>query len=126
MFFGRSFGMCSRGLGRTRAWTLPYVVRRDEADPALKRHIGPGPIEHHGQPIAEPDEPENVQKDPEQPGEKSGDSQSENVADRRSPSDGGHDAVIAIVERLKRLLSDGAHDVARRVRALLDRDLGDA
>src|SRR5206468_9209038 len=44
MFFGRSFGMCSRGLGRTRAWTLPYVVRRDEADPALKRHIGPGPL----------------------------------------------------------------------------------
>ena len=48
------------------------------------------------------------------------------VGDRRGAADGGHVAEIAIRERPQRLVLDRAQDVARRMRAHLDRHLRDA
>ena len=67
-----------------------------------------------------------MKEDPEQPGEKPGDSEAEKVADGGSATDRGHDAVVAVMERLERFPSNGARDVARGVRALLDGHLGHA
>ena len=102
------------------------MLGSDQAHPALKRDVGPGPFEHDGDAVAETDEPEDVQEDPEQPREIARDSQAEDVAHRRSASDRRHDAVVAIVKGFERLLSDGTHDVPGCVRTLLHRDLRDA
>src|SRR6185369_6773880 len=84
------------------------------------------PLGHHEDAVAETDQPEDVQEDPEHPGRKPGHFQPEDVADRRPATDGGHRAEVLVAERLERTSTDGAQDVARCMPSLLHRDLRDA
>src|SRR5437899_3379786 len=84
------------------------------------------PLGHDDDAVAKTDQPEDVQEDPEEPRRKPGHLQSEDVADRRPATDGGHRAEVLVAERLERTPVDGAQDVARRVPSLLHRDLRDA
>src|SRR3954447_18061256 len=98
----------------------------NQADAALMREVGPRPLGHHDDAVAEADQPEDVQEDPEQPGDVAGDLQAEHVADCRAAADRRHDAVVLVAEWLQRSPGDRAADVLAGAGALLHRDLRDA
>src|SRR4051812_5508113 len=95
------------------------VHASDQPDTALLCDVGPGPLGHHDKAAAEADQPEDVEKDPEQPGEKPRHIQAEDRADGGAAADGRHDAVVLVAERLERLARDGPPDVLAGARALL-------
>src|SRR5881397_1131686 len=93
----------------------------NQTDAALEGHKGVRPLRHDDDAVAEPDQPEDVQEDPEQPGKETGYLQPEDFADRRPATDRGHRPEVSVAKRLQRPLLDRAQDVARGVSALLHR-----
>ena len=48
----------------------PEATASDQSDATLERQVGPGPLGEHRDAIAEADQPENVDEEPDHPGEK--------------------------------------------------------
>src|SRR5260221_1479957 len=95
----------------------------NQPDAALEREKGIRPFRHHDDAIAEADQPEDVEEDPEQPREETRHFQTEDLADGRPSTDGGHRPVVLVAKRLELTPLNGAQDVACGVRSLLHRDL---
>src|SRR5262249_53292358 len=74
----------------------PHAVACDEPNAALHRDIGPRPLDHHEESVAEPDEPEEVQEEPAEPSEDSRDLESKDLTHGGTSSDRRHDAVVVI------------------------------
>src|SRR5438874_2392365 len=104
-------------------WWSGVRLASNQTDAPLERKVGPGPLGHDDEAVAKSYQPEDVEKDPEEPREEAGDLETEHVADRGSPADGRHDAVVMVAKRRERPPLDGAADVAPRAGALLHRHL---
>src|SRR5207247_9978400 len=84
-----------------------------------KREIGPRPFAEHGDAIAEPDQPKDVEEYPEEPAEKTGQLNPSDHADGAAAADHRHRSVVAIPKRLERAVRERPPDVSRGVRAFL-------
>src|SRR5690606_20104243 len=102
------------GNGAASFWASSFWSRlsRPQDDPRrpLVAPVGPGPVEHHHQPVAETDQEEDVRREPEPPGQRAGQPQLAQVHDRGHAADGGEVAVVAIAERCRRLSGEARAD----------------
>lgn len=70
----------------------------DEAGAAFVGHVRPCPLNENEQAVAESDEIENVNEEPGEPGEESGDVNAAEFGDGGGASDGGDGAFVPVVE----------------------------
>src|SRR5262249_4178243 len=85
-------------------------VARDEPRPALVAGVGQGPLEHHHEAVAEPDEIEDVDEAPHEPGEEAMEAQPRDLGDRRASADDGQRALVEVVEGPQRLAPEARED----------------
>src|SRR6476661_4561610 len=121
---GTSGDSAAGGLGFLRRLRAPWL--RDEARPPLIREIGPRPFQHHDDAVPEADQEEDVDEDPEQPGDEPAEMEPADVGHRLPPSDDGELALVPITEGLARLSGEVSPNRSRRVSAHLNRGGGDA
>src|SRR5215468_7691981 len=96
---------------------------RDEPGTAIARNVVVHPLRQHQQSILEFDEIHQVDEDPHEPGDESGDAKEAKIGDSFVAADGREVAFVEIVERLGRGTSGGARaNEARHPAALLHRD----
>src|SRR5688572_19402420 len=105
----------------------PNVIARcraprsgDEASATLEREIRPGPIDQDQDPIAKPNQVEDVNEDPEEPREEPRGLYWPNLGDRPSPPDDRELALVAKMKRLSRPAGLIAENGLRRVTPHLD------
>ena len=75
----------------------------DQPDTALVCQVGGRPLQHHRDPVPEPDQEEDVQEQPEQPSEIAREPQEAEIRDRGVAADGGEVARIDVAEGRGRL-----------------------
>src|SRR5258707_13520138 len=80
----------------------------NQPDTALESEKGIRPFRHHDDAIAEADQPDDAEEDPEQPREETRHFQTDHLADGRPATDGGHRPVARIAKRLERTRLKGA------------------
>src|ERR1044072_6793411 len=73
-------------------------VAEDDARGARVGEIGPGPVDQHYEPAAEPDQEINVQQQPEPPGEDPGELESRQLRNRGMAANGGERAPVRVTE----------------------------
>ncbi len=76
--------------------------------------------------VAKADQEEDVDEQPEQPGEEAGRLDRPDLGDGGAPADRGQHPLVDVTERQPRLAAQGAHDVLRGVPPLLHGGGGDA
>src|SRR6516164_4601731 len=110
--------------GRLRLARRP--VADDAAAGAPPGEVAPGQVDQRGDPVAPAEQGDQVQREPGEPGERAVDAHpARKLDDRGAVPDGGHDALVAVTERLRRpsLLEPG--DLVRGVLAHLQGRLGE-
>src|SRR3954451_4240767 len=100
-----------RARARVESLRAP-VASGDEANRTLIAEIRPRPLDQHHDPVAEPNQLDQVDEQPREPSGEPLQLRPVQIRDRRCPADRGHVAVIAITEWTQRLSLDGALDVA--------------
>ena len=70
----------------------------DEACSAFVGHVGPGPLNKDEQAVSESDEEEDVNEEPGEPGEESGDVDFAELGDGSGASDGGEGTFVPVME----------------------------
>src|SRR4029077_18866391 len=106
-----------------------FVAAGDQAGAALVGEIRPGPLDHHDQAIAESDEEKNVDEEPCQPGEISGQVKLAGLSelgDGGGAADGGQAAFVVVPKFAARLIFKVAGDGVRHPFSLLDGDRCDS
>src|SRR5579864_3630657 len=106
---------------------LSFTVEDDQPRPTLESQVGPGPLEHDEEAVAETDEIEDVDTEPEYPGEKAGEAYCAEIDDGEGAAHGGEIAFVVVVERWGLLLAgDILGDDGGNVATLLHSDGSDA
>src|SRR5262245_27441637 len=96
------------------------VVAGDDAGAAVIGHIGPGPIDEDGEPVAKADQEPDMGEAPGEPGGETGETKAAEIGDRRLAADGREIAVVAIgEERLRGPVYCGANRPHRVMAHLL-------
>ena len=70
----------------------------DDARVAAEREVGPGPLEHHDQPVPESDQVPDMDEHPQEPGEEPAELEPPDPRDCRGATDRRHDALVEIAE----------------------------
>src|SRR5262249_30275484 len=103
------------------------VIECDQTGTALVGQIGPGPLKHDEDAVAEADEVEDVDAGPDKPGRQTSELEAPDLADGISTADGGKSAFVKVVKgRGRRLVADAGADDAGSVVTLLKGDGRDA
>ena len=103
-----------------------FVTASDQAGAPLVREIGPCPLDHHDETIAEPDQEKNVDEQPRQPGEISRQFELAQLGDGGGAADRGQAAFVVIVKIASRLMLQVASDGFCDPVPLLDGDRRDS
>src|SRR5207249_10544693 len=93
----------------------------DEPRAALMGDVGPGPLEQDHEAIAKPDEKEDVDQEPPQPGNEPGELKSPDDGHRGGLPDRRDVALVAVAEALGRAAREPPPGVAGRGAAVLGR-----
>ena len=104
----------------------PSHPPRDEPGAAIVGDVGPGPLDHHQQPVAESDQEEDMDEEPHQPGQVARELPSTELGNGRASADGGEHPLVAITEGTPGLSPQGAPGVVGRDRPHLHGGRGDA
>jgi hypothetical protein len=101
----------------------------DEANAVGEGEVAPDPLREHGEAVAEPDEKVDVDHEPADPRQEAAEVRFErplDFGDGSQSADGGHVALIEVVEGFTRLMVEVSLDHARDVIAHLHGGLSDA
>src|SRR5206468_3796207 len=114
---GRASEAGRNGSGQSTRGAAPCprlaTVPGDQTHSALAGQVGPGPLEHNEDAIAEADQEEDVHEAPGGPRWESRQAQPTEVGHSRGPSDGGEVPFVAVTERDRRFSAQGAESVQR-------------
>src|SRR5207237_4677486 len=81
--------------------------------------VVPAPVHEHAEPVAEPDQLEEVEAKPRQPRQPAPEPDAQRqLGHRRAPPDGGHRPAVEVAEPAAGPARDAAPDLARGVAAL--------
>src|SRR5262245_30815662 len=72
------------------------VIAGDDTGATVIGHIGPGPVDEHGEPVAEADQEPDMGEAPHEPGKKAGEAEAAEIGDGCLAADRGEVAVVAI------------------------------
>src|SRR5215467_6023541 len=109
-------GACLSALASPRFRLFHRLSLRGSGDQprtVIVGEIGPGPLDHYKEAITKTDEEQQVNEQPGQPGEESGEMQLAQVSHRVRPPNGGEASFVEILKPLARLAGQGAHDLPR-------------
>jgi len=99
-----------------------FIGGGDDANSPAVGEVGDGPLEHHEQPIAKTDEKEDVDAQPQQPGEQTGEAEHLQIGDGEGAADDGKVALIRVAKRRgRRQILHSTLDNPGDILALLDR-----
>src|SRR5581483_9054054 len=86
------------GDSRERTWRMFHAG--DQPRPALEGEVRPRPRDQHDEPIAKPDQVQDVHEKPGDPGKPASEVNAMDVRDRTRTSDRGHHALVDVTKRL--------------------------
>lgn len=98
----------------------------DQAGATVERKIEEAPLDEDNNAALELDDVDEVNEEPDEPGNEAGDVDPENVGDCGSPADDGHIAFVEILEGRKSAAGEASFDKFGGVFSALDGDLGNA
>src|SRR4051812_28119475 len=101
-------------------------IAEDDARATRVREISPGPVDEHDDPVAEADEEEHVDEEPEPPRDGARKTELRELHDGEVAPDGRERAEIAVDERTRRSAPDARGDVVGGARSHLLRGGGNA
>src|SRR5690606_3529058 len=119
------FPLDERSIGGACPLQVHLRAARDEPDAALVHQVRPRPLDHHDQPVAEPDQHQHVHEHPDQPGGVAAEPDASEVRDGRGAADGRERSLVVVAEPLARLALQVPLDLPRHEPARLDRALRD-
>src|SRR5690606_11422691 len=114
------------GLGAFGAPEPDPALPRDQSPASLVGDVGPGPLHHDDEAVAETDQVEDVDEDPHEPRRQAAHPELRDLRDGGVPPDRGEVPLVQVAERLARLALEVAADRARDVATHLQRRGRDA
>src|ERR1044071_9482261 len=84
--------------------TIKTLFPCDQSHLIIVKDIIPGPVDEHRQPVPESDQAEDVEPDPNHPGDESAERESPNARHRRVPPDRREHSRILVLEWLRAFL----------------------